>query len=37
MDFLYEPFNSFDFELDIELECKQKDLATLKYKKDFVI
>jgi len=36
-DFLYEYFDSCGFDLDIELECKQKDLATLKYKKDFVI
>ena len=35
-DFLYEKFDSCGFELDIELECKQKDIATLKYIKDFL-
>ena len=34
-DFLYESFDSCDFELDIELECKQKDIALVKYLKDF--
>jgi hypothetical protein len=34
-DFLYESFDSCGFELDIELECKQKDLALEKYLKDF--
>ena len=36
-DFLYEPFDSCGFELDIELECKQKDIAVRKYLKDFSI
>jgi UV DNA damage endonuclease len=36
-DFLYEKFESFDLELDIELECKQKDISLLKYRKDFLI
>jgi UV DNA damage repair endonuclease len=35
-DFLYEKFESFDLELDIELECKQKDISLLKYRKDFL-
>jgi len=34
-DFLYESFDSCGFELDIELECKQKDIALVKYLKDF--
>jgi UV DNA damage endonuclease len=34
-DFLYESFDSCGFEVDIELECKQKDLALVKYLKDF--
>jgi UV DNA damage endonuclease len=34
-DFLYESFDSCGFELDIELECKQKDIALEKYLKDF--
>jgi len=36
-DFLYESFDSCGFELDIELECKQKDIAVRKYLKDFSI
>jgi len=35
-DFLYESFDSCGFDLDIELECKQKDIATKKYIKDYV-
>ena len=34
-DFLYEFFDSFGFEVDIELECKQKDFALVKYLEDF--
>jgi len=34
-DFLYESFDSCGFELDIELECKQKDIAVKKYLSDF--
>ena len=33
-DFLYEKFESFDIEVDIELECKQKDLALFRYRKE---
>jgi UV DNA damage endonuclease len=36
-DFLYEKFESFDLEVDIELECKQKDISLLKYRKDFLL
>ena len=35
-DFLYESFDSCGFELDIELECKQKDFALVKYLEDYV-
>jgi UV DNA damage endonuclease len=34
-DFLYERFNDCGFDVDIELECKQKDTALLKYRRDF--
>ena len=35
-DFLYEKFESFDIEVDIELECKQKDLALFRYRKEHI-
>ena len=35
-DFLYEKFENFDIEVDIELECKKKDIALLKYRRDFL-
>jgi UV DNA damage endonuclease len=35
-DFLYEKFESFGIEVDIELECKQKDLALFRYRKEFL-
>lgn len=35
-DYLYEKFDSFDIDVDIELECKQKDIAVIKYTKDFL-
>jgi UV DNA damage endonuclease len=35
-DFLYERFDSCGFDVDIELECKQKDLALVKYLNEFV-
>lgn len=34
-DFLYDKFNDCGFDLDIELECKQKDKALLKYREQF--
>ena len=34
-DFLYEKFENYDIELDIELECKQKDLALFRYREQF--
>jgi len=35
-DFLYEPFQNFGIDVDVELECKMKDVALLKYRKDFI-
>lgn len=35
-DFLYEPFENFGVDVDIELECKMKDIALFKYLKDYV-
>jgi UV DNA damage endonuclease len=32
-DWLYEKFENFGYDVDVELECKQKDLALLKYRK----
>jgi UV DNA damage endonuclease len=34
-DFLYEKFESFDIELDIEIEAKAKDIAVIRYRKEF--
>ena len=34
-DWYYEPFNDCGFDLDVVLECKKKELALLKYRKDF--
>jgi UV DNA damage endonuclease len=34
-DFLYESFDSCGFDVDIELECKQKDIALVKYIREF--
>jgi UV DNA damage endonuclease len=34
-DFLYEKFDSCGYEIDIELECKQKDIALVKYIREF--
>lgn len=35
-DFLYEKFNDYDNSLDIEMECKMKDIALKKYISDFM-
>lgn len=35
-DWYYEPFKDCGFSLDVVLECKKKELALLKYRKDFV-
>jgi UV DNA damage endonuclease len=35
-DFLYEPFENFGIDVDLELECKMKDIALFKYKKDYI-
>jgi len=34
-DYLYEPFENFGEDVDVELECKMKDVALLKYIKDY--
>ena len=34
-DYLYEPFENFGIDIDVELECKLKDVALLKYLKDY--
>jgi len=36
-DFIYEKFNFYGESVDVELECKMKDLALFKYISDFVI
>jgi UV DNA damage endonuclease len=35
-DFLYEKFENFDIEVDIELECKKKDLALFRYREEYI-
>ena len=35
-DFLYEKFENYDIAVDVELECKKKDIALLKYRKDYM-
>lgn len=35
-DYLYEPFENFGIDVDVELECKMKDVALLKYLKDYI-
>tara|TARA_A100001011_G_scaffold400259_1_gene513618 strand:- start:11518 stop:12450 length:933 start_codon:yes stop_codon:yes gene_type:complete len=35
-DWYYEPFNDCGFDVDVVLECKKKELALLKYRKDFL-
>lgn len=34
-DWLYEKFDNCGLDLDIELECKQKDIALFRYRRDF--
>lgn len=36
-DWLYEKFENCGFDVDVELECKQKDLALLKYREQFSV
>ena len=36
-DYIYEEIQTYGLEFDTELECKQKDIALLKYRKDFLI
>jgi UV DNA damage endonuclease len=35
-DFLYEKFENFGIDVDIELECKMKDIALFKYRTDYI-
>lgn len=35
-DFIYEKFNDYGNFLDVELECKMKDIALKKYISDFL-
>jgi UV DNA damage endonuclease len=36
-DYIYEEIKTYGLEFDTELECKKKDIALLKYRKDFLI
>jgi UV DNA damage endonuclease len=36
-DYIYEEIETFGLEFDVEIESKAKDLALLKYRKDFLI
>lgn len=36
-DYIYEEIETFGFDFDTELECKQKELAVLKYKQKFMV
>jgi len=36
-DYIYEKFENFGFDVDVELECKMKDIALKKYFSDFGI
>jgi len=36
-DYIYEKFENFGFDVDVELECKMKDIALEKYFSDFGI
>lgn len=35
-DYIYERIETFGFDFDTELECKQKELAVIKYKEKFI-
>ena len=35
-DWYYEPFNDCGFSVDVTLECKAKEKALIKYRKDFI-
>jgi UV DNA damage endonuclease len=35
-DYVYEKIDDYGYYVDIEVECKAKDLAVIKYKKDFL-
>jgi UV DNA damage endonuclease len=36
-DYIYEPIETFGLEFDVEIESKAKDMAVLKYRKDYLI
>lgn len=36
-DYMYENFNNYGYNLDLELECNMRDIALLKYRKDFLL
>lgn len=36
-DYIYEEIETFGLEFDIEIESKSKDMAVLKYRKDYII
>jgi UV DNA damage endonuclease len=36
-DYIYEEIKTYGLEFDTELECKKKDIALLKYRKDFLM
>lgn len=36
-DYIYEPINTYNMDLDIELEVKAKELALIKYKKEYSV
>ena len=35
-DYLYEAFENFGIDVDVELECKMKDVALFRYRKDYL-
>jgi UV DNA damage endonuclease len=35
-DYIYEKIETFGLDFDVEIEAKCKDLAVLKYRKDFI-
>jgi UV DNA damage endonuclease len=36
-DYFYEKFEDCGLDVDVELECKMKDIALFKYKRDYII
>ena len=35
-DYLFENFNDYGYDIDVELECKAKDLALIKFRSEFM-